>query len=211
MRTPHLRTIDPNDLPDYPDALRDPSLTSDYFTKFWHDRWLSSRAHLRASMAVQGAMLNLFFYARKQTPVGSLPADHGDLARLLRVSDSDWSRMMAEPITPLHHWTEYMADDEVVLGHPVVIEVALDALDRREARKASNGERAVRERRRRLVLLMGDMDFSEAVRKDDRLVGWVDDWLQENHRGRRQRPQIDASLGRAMMAAQAAGVLNKGR
>jgi hypothetical protein len=211
MRAPHLRPVDPLDLPDYPDALRDPSLTSDYFTKFWHDRWLSSRAHLCASMTVQGAMLNLFFYARKQTPVGSLPSDHAVLARLLRVSETQWLTMMDEPITPLHHWTEYQFGGEIVLGHPVVIEVALDALDRREARKASNEERAVRERRRRLVALMRELNCSEAVCKDDRLVGWLDDWLQENHRGRRQRPQIDASLGRAMKAAASAGVLNTGR
>jgi hypothetical protein len=209
MKPIHLRAVDPQGLPDYPEALCDPSLTSDYFTKFWHDRWLSSRMHLSASMAVQGMALNLFFLARKQVPVGSLPADPLLLARLLRVTDTEWERACSEAITPLHHWTQYRVGDEVVLGHPVVVEVALDAMDRREARKASNEERAVRERRRRLVPQLREVGCGDALCRDERLIEWLDTWLLDNHRGQRRAPQIHFALERGLAAANKAGLLNR--
>ncbi len=207
--TAHLKPVEPVVLEHYPAELCDPRLTNDYFTMFWHDRWLSSRMHLTASMAVQGAALNLFFLSRKQIPVGSLPSDEKLLARMLRVSEEDWRGMMAQEITPLHHWREFEHEGEIVLGHSVVIEVALDALDKREARKASNEERAVRVRIARLIETMRDAGCSKEACGDSRLVEWLDGWLLENHRGQRRRPQIDASLKRALAAAAQAGVLKQ--
>lgn len=206
----HLRPVDPAALEAYPDELCDPKLTNDYFTAFWHDRWLSSCTHLTATMAVQGAALNLFFYARKQVPVGSLPSDQTVLARMLRVSEEEWRGMMAQPITPLHNWTEYAYGGGIVLGHPVVIEVAQDALDRREARKVSNDAKAVAQRQMRLVALMREHGCAPPVCADRTLVAWLDDWLLENHRGQRRLPQISASLTRALRAAAGEGVLNSG-
>lgn len=205
-----LRPVDVEALEDYPAALARPEAATDYFTKFWHDRWLSSRLHLTGSLEVQAAALNLFFYARKQMPIGSLPVDHRILARLLRVSDGQWHGLMDQDPNPLHGWTEYRFGEGVVLGHPVVIEVALDAVDRREQRRLSNEEKSVRERRRRLMTTMRDVGCSEAVIKDWALVSWLDDWLARNHRGRRQSPQIEQSLQRALRAAQDAGKFNGG-
>lgn len=207
----HLRAIETGDLPEYPEDLCDPSGANDYFTKFWHDRWLSSRLHLTASLEVQAAALNLFFYARKQIPIGSLPRDPRMLTRLLRVTDSQWHQLMDQEITPLHGWHEYRHGDSVVLGHAVVIEVALDALDRREARKMANDDKAVRERRRRLVGTLRQCGVTEAALKDWALVCWLDDWLEANHRGQRRFPQIEHSVKRALAAAAQAGKLNGGR
>lgn len=208
---PGLRAVEDATLEDYPDQLCDAALATDYFTKFWHDRWLSSRLHLTASLEVQGAALNLFFLARKQTPIGSLPVDQRLLARLLRVSDREWEGLMAQDITPLHQWREYAHDGTVVLGHPVVIEVSLDALDRREARRLANDDKAVRERRRRLQVTMREAGVSEPAIKDWSLVCWLDEWLCANHHGQRRFPQIQHSLSRALQAASAAGQLNRGR
>lgn len=189
------------DMPEYPADLCDPALTSDYFTKFWHDRWLSSALHLRGSLAVQGAALNLFFYARKQVPVGSLPRDEEMLARLLRISLDEWRGLMAQAITPLHNWVLYSYRDDVVLGHEVVIEVARDALNRREDRKASNEARAVAMRRKRLAEDMAKIGCDKKMCADEVLIAKLDDWLVEHHHGQRRMPQFERSLQRALAHA----------
>ena len=56
----HIHVVN-DQLPDYPAELVDARMTSDYFTVFWHDRWLNSELHLTSSLDVQGAALNLFF------------------------------------------------------------------------------------------------------------------------------------------------------
>lgn len=207
MRGNRLRAIQSDDLPEYPEQLLSPDLSRDYFLMFWHQRWLQSRLCLTASMAVQGAALNLYMIAQGNIPKGSLPSDHTLIARLLRVSDAEWQGYMREAITPLHGWREYNANGEVVLGHDVVIEVAIAASEKREARALSNQERAVAKRRERLVVLMRENGCTDAVCQDSALVEWLDEWLSQNHRGRRQRPQVDASLAAALRAAAKAGML----
>lgn len=211
MSARNLRPVDPGSLPEYPEDLSDPAAATDHFTKFAHDRWLSSRLHLTASLEVQAAALNLFFYARKQIPVGSLPVDHRLLARLLRVTDTQWHELMAQDPNPLHGWREYRHEDGVILGHDVVIEVAQDALERREARKLANDEKSVRVRRRRLQDTLQQVGCSDALIKDWALVCWLDDWLERNHHGQRRFPQIEQSVRRALAAAGEAGKLNRGR
>lgn len=207
----HLRSVSGiDDLPEYPPDLCDPRLTSDFFTMFWHDRWFSSRLHLTATLAVQGAALNLFFLSRKQVPVGSLPDDDAILARLLRVDYHEWVGLRAQPVGPLHNWRPYRYEGEVVLGHPVVIEVARDALHRREERKASSEAKAVSQRQARLADLMRENGLDKALCEDRVLVERIDAWLVENHRGQRRRPQIDASLQRALRHAVSEGWIGKG-
>lgn len=200
-----------NPLPEYPVELCDAHLTSDYFTLFWHDRWLASKLHLKAPLAVQGAALNLFFLARKQSPVGSLPADEELLARLLRVDLADWRGMMAQPITPLHKWTKFCHGDEVVLGHPVVIEICMDALTKREERKASNEGKAVNMRQKRLAEMMQEMGCVQAMCQDKVLIERLDAWLMENHHGQRRRPQIEASIKRSLEHAAREGWIGQQR
>lgn len=210
MTATYLKAVEGADLPDYPEELCDPRLTSDYFTAFWHDRWLSSTLHLTAPMAVQGAALNLFFLSRKQTPVGSLPVDDKILARLLRVDLGEWLGWMAQPITPLHNWTRYAYGDGEVYGHQVVIEVARDALERREVRKASGESKAIYQRQQRLIDVLRDMRCDKAILGDKVLVERLDAWLMENHRGQRRMPQFEASVTRALQHAHAQGWFGKG-
>lgn len=207
MNQPHLRTVDATPLPEYPPELCDPRLTADYFTMFWHDRWLSSALHLTAPMAVQGAALNLFFLARKQVPVGSLPVSDAMLARLLRVDQADWIGWMAQPITPMHNWTRYAYGDAEVWGHPVVIEVARDALARREVRKASTESKAIYQRQGRLSDVMREMGVDKAMCADRVLIERLDAWLVENHHGQRRMPQFEASIKRALQHAHSEGWL----
>lgn len=209
MSQRHLRPVG-GELPEYPEDLCDPRLTSDYFTMFWHDRWLSSTLHLAAPLDVQGAALNLFFLARKQVPVGSLPVDDLILSRLLRVDLGVWRGLMAQPITPLHNWRRYQYQDAEVWGHPVVIEVARDALNKREHRKASSEAKAVTQRQMRLADAMRDLGCDKSMCADRVLVERLDAWLVENHHGQRRMPQFEASLKRALRHAEEQRWFGKG-
>ncbi|HBS98606.1 MAG TPA: hypothetical protein DEB47_01800 [Citreicella sp.] len=92
----------------------------------------------------------------------------------------------------------------------MVIEVARDALHRREERKASSEAKAVSQRQARLADLMRENGLDKALCDDRVLVERIDAWLVENHRGQRRRPQIDASLQRALRHAVSEGWIGRG-
>ncbi|MBB3986160.1 hypothetical protein GGQ68_002498 [Sagittula marina] len=205
-----MSVVDANTSPEqYPEELCDPELARNYFVMWHHRRWLSSRLCLTASLAVQGAAQNLFWLSQEQNPIGSLPSDHVLLARLLRITDHEWNGLMAEAVTPLHGWQQYIYGNEILLGHPVVIEVACNAAAKREERKLSNQGRSVNKRRERLAESMGEIGCSAKVCQDAHLVAWLDGWLVENHPGQRRRPAIESSIQRGLEAAHRAGLFGK--
>ncbi len=193
VAAPALQVVDVADLPDYP-IDTDASMAAHYFTTFYHDRWLNSELHLTGSLEVQACALNLFFIAQKQTPVGTLPDNNAILARLLRIDLQLWKDLRARVLSPLHKWRRCRCGDEIRLMHPVVTEVLLQALGRREAREASNAEKAVYQRLQRLRSAMRDMGLSKDVIRDDRLVERIDAWMLENVKGQRRRPAYDAAI-----------------
>lgn len=205
MGAPGIKLVETGDLPDYPPDLIDARMTSDYFTVFWHDRWLNSELHLTAPLDVQGAALNLFFVARKQNPVGSLPDNDKMLAKLLHVDLSLWQELRGRAVSPLRNWSRYRAGEKIVLGHPVVIAVAQDALNRREAREAANNEKATTMRLNRLREAMLGIKCAKAVVRDDVLVERIDAWLLEHHKGARRMPRFEASLNAALRHAEREG------
>ncbi|ETX26456.1 hypothetical protein [Roseivivax isoporae] len=210
MGATHLRPVGGSELPQYPEELCDARLSTDYFTMFWHDRFFASDMHMNAPLEVQGAALNLYFFSRKQTPVGSLPDSPRTLARMLRIDFDQWERLCREPIGPLHKWERYAYRDEVVLGHHVVIEVALDALAQREKRKASNADKAVYARLVRLAEDMRRLKCDERMCQDRVLLERLDGWLVENHHGQRRWPQFETSLRRALNHATQQGWIGRG-
>jgi hypothetical protein len=186
------------DLPEYPADLMDAPPAADFFIKFFHIRWLNSRLHLTASQQVQGMALNLFMISRSQNPMGSLPNDEAVIARLLRVSQEEWRAAVSQPIGPLHGWRQYLASDQIVLGHAVVIEGCQDAISRREARDANNEEKRVAQRLKRLAETMQAIGCRKDMCADVVLVQRIDEWLLANHNGQRRRPQFDALIRRAL-------------
>jgi len=124
------RLIETDELPVYP-VDRDERLEGHYFIKFWHDRWLNSHLHLTATLEVQACALNLFFLSQKQTPVGTLPDDDAILAKLLRIDLALWRDLRTRRINPLHGWSPCRCGEEIRLSHPVVTEVVLDAMAKR--------------------------------------------------------------------------------
>lgn len=208
----HIRLVSADKvLPAYPAELCEAHASVDYFTAFWHDRHLNSRLHLRGDMDVQGAALNLFFLARKQVPVGSLPNDHSDLAKLLRIDLIYWHQLLGRPITPLHNWELYDAGGKVVLGHPVVIEVAMDAARRREARDLARTAKATEARTRRLGELMVEIGCDVRMTQDRVLMERLNSWVEENHKGQRRMPEIEGTIRAALRHAANCGWINRQR
>ena len=198
------RLFDTGKLPDYP-VDQDERLEGHYFTKFWHDRWLNSQMHLTASLEVQACALNLFFLSQKQTPVGTLPDEETILAKLLRIDLVLWRDLCARQITPLHGWSPCRCGDEIRLSHPVVTEVVLDAIARREARETSNSQKAVYQRLRRLREALGNLGCSRNVLGDELLIERMDEWLLQHCSSRRTH----TAYGRALQHALADGWIRK--
>jgi hypothetical protein len=127
---------------------------------------------------------------------------------LLRLPLDVWQDLRARSVGPLHRWRRMRAGDQIVLGHPVVIDVARDAMHRRAANQASSEEKAIYARQKRLRELMALMKCSKAMIDDAFLVERLDHWLLENHRGQRRMPQFEQSMRRALMHAGKEGWIN---
>ncbi|EBA05988.1 hypothetical protein [Sagittula stellata] len=216
MSAPHLRQVGGNgesDLPDYPISASD-RLDSHYFVQFNHDRYDRSdfrrKSYRDPEVGFYG--LELFFKSHGESPLGTLPRDPEALAFLLGLSLEKWQGLTERRFNPLYNWYPVRCDNgEVRLAHPVVTEVMEAALDSHREHKASNEEKAVLMRRRRLKDALKKCSCSDALCADEVAVAWLDDWLMEHHRGRRQMPQFQASIGRALKAAAEAGVLGARR
>jgi hypothetical protein len=181
------------------------------FRGFWRastrfNRWLNSDFRLRASAEVRAFGLDLFFIAQNQSPVGTLPTNEAVIAKLLMIDLAHWRELCKREITPLYNWTPCRCGAKVRLMHPVVTEQAQDAIARREAREASNSQKAVYQRLRRLREALGDLGCSREVLNDDLLIERMDGWLLQHCSGRRTA----GAYGRALTHAIADGWLANG-
>lgn len=191
-----------DELPVYP-IEKTTRLTAHYFTMWWHDRWLNSVMHLKGSYEVQGVAVALFSIAQRQSPIGTLPEDESLIARMLRIDLDKWRDLMSLSINPLHNWERCLCGNEVRLMHPVVTEVALDAINKRDVREAANNARAEEMRLRRLREGLEALGCDRRVILDDVLMNRLDGWLLETCRGNRTRLVYE----RALMFAKRAGWL----
>lgn len=162
-----------------------------FFTMWDHVRWLNSTMYRKATPESQCHFMNLCFMAQTQRPVGTLPADDSELAHMLRLPTERWTELRRMEFGPLRHWERCMCDGEVRLFHPVVLEVALDALGRREAREASNAEKAITMRIVRLREALGKLKMPKDALADDVLIERMDQWLLDHHKGQRRMPAYE--------------------
>ena len=170
--------VELGDLPEYPlDA--ETRLTGHFFFTWHTDRWLNSRLRLVGAPEVRAYALDLYCLCQKQSPVGTLPDDDVQLAALLHLDLSRWQELRGRELGPLYKWRRCLAGDEVRLMHPVVTEVAMDSMRRREvhAAAASAGHE-----RKRVMRLRGMVERagSKRLADDEGVVEWVDEWLRRN-------------------------------
>jgi hypothetical protein len=199
IRAASLQLVDAAELPVYP-IDRGTRLDGHAFLKWFHHRWLNSRMHLTASYEVQGMAFALFNIAQNQSPLGTLPDDDLELAALLRLDLPRWQEARARKMGPLHNWAPCLCDAEIRLMHPVVLEMALDALERRESRALSKEEAAERQRVKRLRENLAEIGVSQAVLADGILIGRMEAWLTANWKGNRTRKAYDAVMVEAARA-----------
>jgi hypothetical protein len=193
----HLMAIPDAGVFDYPVGSTD-RLDGHSFVKWQFHRWMSSDMYLMSSFEAQGMALALFCIAQTQTPAGTLPPDRQMIARLLRVDQVAFENLCRHQYGPLHNWTPCRADDgKMRLYHPVVLEQVLDALDRRERRSLVNSDRAVRQRKRRLVDALRAAGVDASVLANQVFVDRCDGWLCENWRTNRD----EAAYSRVLSVA----------
>lgn len=186
---PRPQLVAAADLPEYP-ISRDERLPELAFVKWIPSRWLNSSGHLKCTYEVQGMARALFDIATAQSPIGTLPDDDEELAKLLRVDLGHWRALRAlGERGPLRNWGPCMCpgkgNGEVRLYHRVVTEQLLDVLNRREARELSKESQAEVKRFQRMVDGLRKAGLSDEVCADGILMTKIDRWLKENCTGNR--------------------------
>ena len=182
--------------------------------QFNHDRYDRSGFRLRAYRDPEVGFfgMELFFKSHGETPLGTLPSDDDSLAFLLGLPLDRWLSLKERSFNPLYNWTPVRCDNgEIRLAHPVVQEVMEAALRGHQEHKASNENKAVYARRRRLVEVLRECGCGNDLCSDEYAVSWVDEWLLEHHSGQRRMPQIQHSIGRALRAAAQEEILGRSR
>ncbi|MBU3000435.1 hypothetical protein KO491_11375 [Roseovarius nubinhibens] len=209
----NLQVFDASELPEYP-IPAECRLDSHYFMQFNHDRYDRSEFRRKAYRDPEVGFfgMELFFKSHGETPLGTLPADDDSLAFLLGLPLDRWKSLKERPFNPLYNWRPVRCDNGAIrLAHPVVQEVMEAALRGHQEHKASNENKAVYARRKRLIEALRECGCGDELCSDDLAVGWLDDWLLKHHMGQRRMPQLQSSIARALRAAATEGILGRTR
>lgn len=123
-----LSVVTPESLPDYPISTRD-KLPGHQWFAFNHVKWDRNPFRIRADLEVRAVFLELFCASQRETPLGTLPLADDLLAHAAGVPLDVWKRLLMREVGPLHDWQKCLCDNgEVRLMHPMVTEVALEAM-----------------------------------------------------------------------------------
>lgn len=183
---PMPRPVDTDDLPEYPISASD-RLDSHFFISWNLKRWRKSVLRRLAEPEVGWYAFQLICEAHDETPVGTLPTDERLLAEAVGVSLDRWRQLCERDITPLHNWHPVRCDNgEIRYAHPVVQEVALEALKLR--RKYLDDMEQRREAKR--LKDLGDM-IEHRIKAPQvlRAKGFLEAfnaWLEEHYPGVRR-------------------------
>lgn len=180
------------ELPEYPIA-KDERLESHYFLTFWRRRWLHSEMRLKATPECRAHYFDAICISHDMSPIGTLPNDLEQLARLLMVEESRLKRLCAEDYGPLYKWAPCLCDGEVRLYHPVVLESVLASVARKHDNRARNEAANRRQRLRRLRESVAGLHAELA--KNDRAIDWMDEWLIGQGVERRGKDWVERAIG----------------
>lgn len=186
-----------NPLPDYPEELLAADVTGHHFMMFRHDLLLQSRLRLSRDFEVLGVQMVMFCEAQRQVPFGSLPVDEMDLVRLIGITISRWRTLAKRDISPLHKWRRYDTPDGPVLGHSVVIDIALRTIGAATDRKARSSAQQAQKSRKRLPELLLPFGLRPDLADNDEFLDFAQAWFAENFRGaKRQGAHWEACVER---------------
>ncbi|WP_027234695.1 hypothetical protein [Leisingera caerulea] len=196
----HLQPIDAEDLEEYPISASD-RLDSHYFLQWNLKRWRASEFRRKADPDVGWYGMLLFFIAQDETPIGTLPCDDEQLAYELRLPLEKWHALNERKITPLHNWHRVRCDNgDIRWAHPVVTEVAVEALGSSRKNKAEQEERKYNKRLKDLrEMIEGRIGAGQLLRAPGFLERF-NDWLEERYpRTQRREPFIRSALDEFQM------------
>ena len=186
------------DLPVYPIG-RHERLDGNSFVKWQTARWMASRTFKLMAWEAQGMHRALFDLCQFESPVGTLPDHDDELAAMLRVDARRLGELRRMEFGPFRNWRRCLCPQdggaaEVRLMHPVVLEQVQDALERHAVAALSKEEKAVAQRRARLVKALEAEGLKPEVTADPVLIGRIDEWMAQSCRGRRNQAAYRSAI-----------------
>ncbi len=109
---------------------------SGLFFQWEHRRWLNSDMRLRGTPECRALYFDLICISFDHSPIGTLPDDIDELARLLMVDAEHFKMLCRMEFGPLHKWRTFDCDGEVRLCHDVVTATIQEAVGRKEDSRA---------------------------------------------------------------------------
>lgn len=190
-----IELVEINGLPVYPISVDD-RLDSHFFIAWNLKRWRKSVFRMKAEPEVGWYGFQLFCEAHDETPVGTLPTDEQLLAKTLGITVDHWRTLQSREIKPLHNWSEVRCDNgEIRYAHPVVTEVALEALKSRRTNQASTEARKRAKRIKDLTEMIESRIGAGQLLRAPQFVDRFNDWLEEKHPDvQRREPFIRQAL-----------------
>ncbi len=181
QRAARLQPMDTAEIPDYPISAND-RLDSHYFLQWNLKRWRASEFRRKVDPEVGWYGLQLFFIAQDETPIGTLPCDDEQLAYELRIPLEKWKGLTDRKLSPLHNWSRVRCDNgEVRWGHPVVTEVAVEALKSKRKNKNNQEQRSLNKRLKDLQHMVEvRIGAGQLLRAADFLERF-NDWLEDRY------------------------------
>lgn len=186
--TAHAMSLirDAGDLPDYPISTRD-RLDSHYFIQWNLKRWRGSEFRRTVDPEVGWYGFQLFCIAQDETPIGTLPCDDKQLAYELRLPLERWQDLLKRPVNPLHNWSRVRCDNgDIRLAHPVVTEVAIEALKSKRKNSERQEERRRNKQRKDLSMMITKIGAKQLLSNPQFIDSFLD-WLDEHRAGQQRR------------------------
>lgn len=186
MDSAAVKLVDMGDMEEYPISSRD-RLDSHYFLQWNLKRWRGSEFRKRAysDPEVGWYGFELFCMSQDETPIGTLPCDDSQLAFGLHISLEKWQSLARRELSPLHGWYKVVCDNgEVRFAHPVVTEIAIEALGSKRRNAAKNADERMRKRLATISHnLAKNVPGGSRIAKDDELINRLSDWIDEKYPG----------------------------
>lgn len=177
----HLTPVSSESLPEYPISAGE-RLDSHFFLQWNLKRWRASEFRRKADPEVGWYGMQLFFIAQDETPIGTLPADDEQLAYELRLDLTKWHRLLDQKISPLHNWSKVRCDNgEIRLAHPVVTEVAVEAMRSKRKNQKDTEDRKRNKRLKDLREMVVDRIGAGQLARVPGFIERFNDWVETNY------------------------------
>ncbi len=180
-----VQLVDADDIDIYPISSAE-RLDSHFFVPWNLKRWRGSefRRFGYADPEIGWFGMELFFLAQDETPIGTLPCDDDALAFLLRIPPARWRELNSRDVSPLHGWQRVHCDNgQVRLAHPVVTEVAMDALGSKKRNDAKNADERMRKRLGTIINHLKAIPGAARIADMEERVNDISDWIEAQYPG----------------------------